>query len=108
MAKKYPHSADECVCGEDTWNRGTVCPCPCQQCHPPHSKDRCGGSLKRSCDACRVKILKGWADLHNNNEAILEKHRIIEVAKQFQRVTGISVADLRKALLAESQKGKQP
>lgn len=103
MAAK--HDADVCLCGADV-PRG-VCPCPCQRCQAGRKFD--AGLMK--CPTC----FTGMAPKGSNcpaclkaarkSEAARARHAAPETARKFHEATGITIKELRAALLAEAKKG---
>ena len=97
------HDPDVCGCGVDTLTRGSSCPCQCKQWHRDHDDACCGRRLETACDECRVKMRRRAAEFSKRDAEVRERHRLLDVAKRFKEVTGISLKDLRAALLQEAK-----
>lgn len=100
------HEPDVCVCGADV-PRG-ICPCPCSRCQAGRKFDK--GLMK--CPTC----FTGMAPPKGNCPACIRAARASEAARErnaapataakFLEVTGITIKELRAALLAEAKKAK--
>ena len=100
------HNPDDCLCGGDV-ARG-VCPCPCEKCQagrkylpgtvqcPTCFTGRC--KPKTNCAACLASAKR--------SDAARRRSQVPTTAERFERLTGITIGELRDALLAEAHKGK--